>query len=1615
MIYLHENGVTVIAKDEAKRGKVYELNGDKYYVARGVADIKRIIDSGEYPLNRVITSKLTSLNYLFQIKGGYTQAAVPADFNDDITNWDTSNVLSMDEVFSGWPEFNQDISNWDTTMVESMRGMFKSSKYEGSYHIGKTYFNQDISKWDVSNVKNMSEMFMGATSFNQDISTWDVSNVENMAHMFSGAVSFDQPVGNWNVSNVKNMCGMFSDTEAIGIKAFVGSYEYRRAGSSSFNQPIGNWNVGNVENMDYMFSGATSFNQDIGNWNVSNVTTMVHMFSGGRKDALVETYSTENTVKNNPTSFNQPIENWDVSNVESMENMFREATAFNQPIGNWNVSKVGNMGGMFKQATAFNQNLNEWNVSSLSWVKGMFYGATSFNSPIGKWKLKPTSNQSNDNSGISSMENMFREATAFNQDISSWDVSNVKSMENMFREATAFDQDISSWDVSNVTQMKGLFQGATSFNQNIRNWKINEKLPKSPTIFKDAKAFNVKEYNPFLNKIPKERKVDTSTASLSPNDKKTFSKIKKLLVERDYDKIDLGLELLISLNNLELFEALLFDCKIEKIKDSWGNAKVTIARNKLFTGSEPAQPFLDYALINVIANAPNDAKIDDSIKVNKISSFDIKLFQYKKMNSPLPLEKFTLLSTLIFDFNLFNIEGANYGNFTDGDNGVNVEDFFKENNITHLKAENVKGSLKWMKKFKQLKSLEFDNCSGYKIEDVESFKYLENLEELKLSSSMFSNLDFLTECKRLNKLDLSVSYSSSSYSNDKKLENIVFLSELNNLEDLKLSGLNSYEFENFDFSGLYSCKQIKQLSIDISKSTDLSELKKCISLESLELKADNYGQELEVSAKILEINGLKELNNLKSISTGTLSFYGLDNGNLMKDSYSPKIIEKSTRLNEKDITLIDETSCYQGLPFSGTLYGEINDDLFFEYDVVDGFKDGIYREFYMPNGNIKLEILYEKNKINKIIGFYNENELNILEKNSCISAFDLNSNEVHRIGGEDGGFFFNDKRYTGFCLLDISVSRFSGINDEKLIELIENINASNVNGNGDGDDKVSLLLKLKNGIITKDILVATKEKFIKTSVVNDYDFDNMPSYLDEETKEAFKKMDKEKQHRLYIYMNSLFDIPVILDGQNQSLNSNKNLDGMSVVISGVFEKYSRNELKELIEQRGGKSSSSITKNTSFVLAGDKMGPSKKQKAKDLKIRMIGEEEFAEKYISNQNDNQTSSSTQSDQILLRNVLNPNFEKSKMGLIANNQKNQKLTSDDKKSFSEIKKLLSARDFDKIDEGVQKLVLLNKLELFETLLKECEIKVEKTRWGFSENLIKNKNFTGSGPAQPYLNYALFSVIANTPNEAKINDTIIKQNFIDMDMSVFDLSSLENKFIPIEKFTSLSTLKLDFKIFEEFNKGAKNINRENWFANNNINKLEVKVSGSLQWMKNFNQLKSLKLEFGYYPINHIESFEFLENIEELSLINFNYQQVFKNLDFLKKSKKIRKFSLHIKNTYNATEKLENIDIIKDLTDLTDLEVTGIYSGLSLDFLLSCKKIKNLTLKMDNLEDDTNYFELLKNCSSLETLNIIGIDSYNITGKVLNINGLNGLPNLKNFSLNNVNISTLDNSIFIN
>jgi hypothetical protein len=1055
---------------------------------------------------------------------------------------------------------------------------------------------------------------------------------------------------------------------------------------NNFNQDISSWDVSNVRSMSSMFFNASKFNQDISKWNVKMVGQMESMFEGAH-------------------SFNCDISNWDIGRYLNLRKMFASAYSFNQPIGKWNIRNC-DISYMFLDAKSFNQDLNHWNVKQLGSMISLFEGAESFNQDLDLWVLGGSNYE-----GLS-LNRMFKNAKQFNGNISTWKFKTTTRMDEMFAGAISFNQDVSVWDVSNVEKMDRLFNGAKSFNQNLSNWNIHDKLKlKTPSgIFTGAKKFNP-AHSPFQKK---QRTIDKLTSNLSTGNKKTFSKIKKLLTARDFDKIDLGLELLISLNNLELFETLLYGCKIGSF----------LTRNKFFTGTEPAQRYLDYVLINIIANAPQESKIDDSLLLKNITSLDVNMFflfndpffyySHNKIHKFLPIHNFSSLTYLSINLGLFDLKDAFYlpknKSQVKHKNPADIEDMFPES-ITDLTLKRPNGSLKFFKNFKRLKTLQFDTDSDWSIHDCESFKYLENLEELKFRSSKFENLEFLAECKKLKKLDLSISYKYSSYSVDVKLENIDFLNKLQELEELKISNLDKfinlgglllsktlkklslslYSDANIEF--LLSCKHIKKLSLALEDDIDLKVLKNCESLETLDLSG--YSK-LHLYGKISDIDGLKGLNNLKTLS-----------------------------INQK------------------------------------------------------------------------------------------NKNSIKISGLGDGNLMTE---------LNTSTTKYSKFDEHK------------------------------------------------NNIKKDEEFIPFPGF-------EFQDCDDPKNKRDYI--------------------------------------------------------------------------------------------------------------------AKGITRP-----------------KLNSDDRKAFSEIKKLLNIRDYNKIDEAIEKLVSLNNIELFETLLDGCEIYYVRSSGlnKVNKKLIKNKFFTGSTPAQPYLDYAFFCIIAHSPQEAEIHNSLVQKSMFSLDINIFLWSNgYLCLHIPLDKFSSLSSLKIDFQSFPDF-RYNKNIKREDWFINNNIIELDLSnIGGSLKWFKNLRQLKSLKFRFGYDRVEFIESFEYLENLEELHLDNIN----FKNIDFLKKCKRIKKLRLNIASNSNNVE-FENIDVIKNFNELETLEIYGIKSKLNLDAILSCKKIKNLSLHEEESGSSEINLQLLKNCKLLETLDLPSSLSNSICGKILDIDGLKGLNNLKSISIGGINFSGLDNKIFI-
>jgi DNA ligase (NAD+) len=92
-------------------------------------------------------------------------------------------------------------------------------------------------------------------------------------------------------------------------------------------------------------------------------------------------------------------------------------------------------------------------------------------------------------------------------------------------------------------------------------------------------------------------------------------------------------------------------------------------------------------------------------------------------------------------------------------------------------------------------------------------------------------------------------------------------------------------------------------------------------------------------------------------------------------------------------------------------------------------------------------------------------------------------------------------------------------------------------------------------------------------------------------------------------VNRLHEAGLQMVSEEEELQLSTKLAGKSIVISGVFSQHSRDEYKQMIEAHGGKNVGSISKKTSFVLAGDNMGPEKRKKAESIGIPLVSEEDF----------------------------------------------------------------------------------------------------------------------------------------------------------------------------------------------------------------------------------------------------------------------------------------------------------------------------------------------------------------------------------------------------------------------
>lgn len=131
------------------------------------------------------------------------------------------------------------------------------------------------------------------------------------------------------------------------------------------------------------------------------------------------------------------------------------------------------------------------------------------------------------------------------------------------------------------------------------------------------------------------------------------------------------------------------------------------------------------------------------------------------------------------------------------------------------------------------------------------------------------------------------------------------------------------------------------------------------------------------------------------------------------------------------------------------------------------------------------------------------------------------------------------------------------------------------------------------------LMVASHEELIAVDEIGERIADSVIQFFSEPTNVEI--VDRLKSYGLQFSLS-----------EEQLENQTDKLKGQIFVVSGVFETISRNDLKKMIEDNGGKVASSISSKTSFVVAGDNMGPSKKIKAESLGVPIISEQEFLEK-------------------------------------------------------------------------------------------------------------------------------------------------------------------------------------------------------------------------------------------------------------------------------------------------------------------------------------------------------------------------------------------------------------------
>jgi hypothetical protein len=402
------------------------------------------------------------------------------NFQGNISNWDVSNVVTMDHMFFSWSiPFDMDLSAWNVSRVESFSHMFRGSSFTDMIQCWC---------WEISPTANQEYILGGryAEAYNyyrivtnSECANWVPIRFDNQSIRLAvqewgqdkGSILSYRKWGNiseWNTTGVTNVDGLF---EGFGYR-----YDIRLVDLSQ-------WDTSNTVSMSETFRRSSGNPKGVAAWDVGSVINFRGMFQESGIDA--------------------DLSGWNTESAEDFSFMFAHAENFNSDLSKWSTGNVKNFSKMFQSALSLNTNLTAWDMSSVDSIFRMFRGASSFEGLL-CWALRPGVDMdlSVSENFLNSKVRLFDStcpgwplpitdetihqavsiwsedaAESYNLygDIADWDTSNVTNMHRLFAPqhgSMQVDVDLSRWNVAKVEDFSEMFLQTSGLNNDLSSWNF---------------------------------------------------------------------------------------------------------------------------------------------------------------------------------------------------------------------------------------------------------------------------------------------------------------------------------------------------------------------------------------------------------------------------------------------------------------------------------------------------------------------------------------------------------------------------------------------------------------------------------------------------------------------------------------------------------------------------------------------------------------------------------------------------------------------------------------------------------------------------------------------------------------------------------------------------------------------------------------------------------------------------------------------------------------------------------------------------------------------------------------------------------------------------------------